>query len=382
MLHPCLIDKMQTKKTHDKTLFILMGVGAGILLLAALGLFLVQGLNEPQPGDELTPTGALSTSTATQTQTATSTGTRRPTRTPKLITDTPGPTQTSAPANSPTAMPTENPTANPTATQPAPSATSAPANTATATQAPAQPSATQTPLPPTATNTPEPTATGAATAYLSPTPLETAILISGRVVNQDTPIENVTIILEITLEQNDVVELVTTTASDGTYQFQSTWKNKAFDITFSLESNSQLEPASDYVTWTWFEGTILGNIEAPDLEISAKPNGDLFEQSLPSDGSSFSAAQITFETPLTFEWTGYPQAEQYWVDLGRQGEENPAWSSIPLIDVYVDFNGTLSNPPQTKISEGTYWWAVGTLRKVLGFNIYVYTHNWTLVITP
>jgi cytoskeletal protein RodZ len=378
MLHPCLIDKMQTKKTHDKTLIILMGVGAGILLLAAL--FLVQSLDEPLPEIEpaFTTTAISPTATQTQTQTATSTGTRRPTRTPKLITDTPGPTETSAPANSPTAMPT----ANPTATQPAPSATPVPANTATATQAPAQPSATQTPLPPTVTNTPEPTATGAATAYMSPTPLETAILISGRVVNQDTPIENVTITLEITLEQNDIVELTTTTASDGTYQFQSNWKNKAFVITFALESNSQLEPASDYVTWTWIPGTILGNIEAPDLEISAKPNGDLFEQSLPSDGSSFSAAQITSETPLTFEWTGYPQAEQYWVDLGRQGEENPAWSTIPLIDVYVDFNGTLSNPPQTKISEGTYWWAVGTLRKVLGLNVYAYTHQWTLVITP
>jgi hypothetical protein len=205
-------------------------------------------------------------------------------------------------------------------------------------------------------------------------------LISGRVVNQDTPIENVTITLEITLEQNDVVELVTTTASDGSYQFQSSWKNKAYTISFALESNPQLNPSSDYVTWSWIEGTILGNIEAPDLEISAKPNGDLFEQSLPSDGSSVSAAQITSETPLTFEWTGYPQAEQYWVDLGRQGETEPAWSSIAVMDPIVDFNGTLTNG--TKISEGTYWWAVGTLKTQPGFRMLAYTQNWTLVVTP
>jgi cytoskeletal protein RodZ len=372
MLHPFLIDKMQTKKTHDKTLFILMGVGAGILLLAALGLFLVQGLNEPQPDDEPAPTGALSTSTATQTQTATSTGTRRPTRTPKLITDTPGPTETSVPANSPTAMPT--------ATQPAPSATSAPANTATATQAPAQPSATQTPLPPTATNTPEPTATGAATAYISPTPLETAILISGRVVDQDTPLENVTITLEVTVSSSETDVLTTTTGTDGAYQFQVGWKNKAYVITFALESNPQLSPSSNYVTWTWIAGTILGDIEAPDLEISAAPKGDLFEQAQPPDSSSHSASQITFQNPLTFEWTGYPQAEQYWVDLGISGETEPAWYSIPVMDVAVDFDGTLTN--DTKISEGTYWWAVGALRSEPGFTIYTYTHNWTLVITP
>lgn len=359
---------MQTKQSHDRTLIILMGVGAGILLLAALGLFLVQNLDEPLPGDEAAVTASASaTATQTQTLTATSTLTRRPTRTPVLLTDTLAPpTETEAPASS----------ATPTVVQPTASLIPAASNTPTSTQAPASASATpsNTPLPATATDTLVPEATSSPTPTLSPTPLGELILVTGRVVSQGTPIANVT----ITLEGRSV--LTTTTGADGTYQFQADWINVLTSIVFSLEANPQLSPSNNYVTWSWIEWTLLGESEVPDLEISSAPNGVVFQQTLPADGSSVSAAQITFENPVTFEWTGYPQAEQYWVDLGRQGEEEPAWSSAAVLDEYVYFDGTLDN--DTKITEGSYWWAVGTLRSEPGFRFLAYTHNWTLIITP
>ena len=369
---------MQTKPTHDKTLIILMGVGAGILLLAALGLFLVQGLDEPQPGDELSLSSTITsttTATPTQTPTATSTGTRHPTRTPVLMTDTPGPTETSVPASSPTTSPA--------ATQPAPSVTPIPTNPPTATQAPAQPSATHTytPLPPTATNSPEPTATTAATAAtatLSPTPLANPILITGRVVDQDTPIANVTISLD------GPTDHTTTTDAEGAYQFQVDWVDEMYYVDFILEANPQLDPSSDYVSWAYIEGYLEeyteDGIELPDLEISSTPRGNHFEQISPANESSYSAEQITFENPLTFAWNPYPEAVQYWVDLGRQGEENTVWKSMSVMDETADFNGNLTDG--TKISEGVYWWAVATLKTEHGFHLLAYTHKWTLEITP
>ena len=349
-----------------------MGAGAGILLLAAIGLFLIQSPDSPLPWEEITPTSSDTaippSPTATETLVPTSTGTRRPTRTAALLSDTPAPTSTKTAPSSPTPAAT---TALPSATH-----TAAAISTATATQAPpaSSPTPSETPLPPTVTDTPEPAATTAPTATLSPTPMEEPILVTGRVVDQDTPIAGVTITLE------GLTVLTTVTDANGAYQFQVDWVDEYFSVVFSLESNPQLSPSSNYVAWSWIEGLLAGDIEIPDLEISAAPKGDLFEQTLPVDGSSYSAAQISFDTPITFEWADYPQAEQYWVDLGRQGEEDPVWGSLPVIDELVDFDGKLNNG--AKISEGTYWWAVGTLRSAPGFRFMAYTQNWTLVITP
>jgi hypothetical protein len=365
---------MQTKPTHDKNLIILMGVGAGILLLAALGLFLVQGLNEP--GDEPVTASKTSTmtGTTTQTPTGTSTGTRRPTRTAVILTDTPGPSETNVPASSPTAAQAT--------TQPAASATSAPANTATASQPAATRTITNTPLPPTATDTTAPDSTATLTPAASPTSLEEPLIVTGTVVYQDAPVENVTITMEIIVSTQETVILTTTSGVDGVYQFEVNYLNKEYSIVFSLESNPQLNPSSNYVTWSWIEGILLGDVEAPDLEISSVLGGATFEQISPTNGSSYSAAQISTENPLKFEWASYPQADQYWVDIKLENEEDYFWSSVGILDTNVDFNGNSSYAPYNKITQGTYWWAVGTLRTVPGFRILAYTHNWTLVITP
>jgi hypothetical protein len=367
-------DTMQTKPTHDKNLIILMGVGAGILLLAALGLFLVQGLNGP--GEVLvavTKTGTL-TSTTTQTPTATSTGTRRPTRTPVLMTDTPGPSETSAPANSPTVAAAT--------TQPAASATQPPASTATASQPAATFTVTNTSPPPAATDTTSPDSTATRTPTVTPTSLAEPLVVTGTVLYQGTPIENVTITLELIVSAQETVILTTTSAADGAYKFESGYTNKEYSIVFALGSNPQLTPASNYVAWSWIEGILLGDIEAPDLEISSVLDGATFEQISPANGSSYSAEQISSETPLNFEWASYPQAEQYWVDIKLENDEDYFWSSIETLETNVDFDGDSNFAPYHKITPGTYWWAVGSLRVIPGFRILAYTHNWTLVITP
>ena len=367
-------DDMQTKQTHDRTLIFLMAGIASILLLAALGLYLVQGLDKQ--GSETVPT-STSTATTTQTQTlvATSTGTRRPTRTPVLLTDTPAPVDTEEPPSSPTATTTTLP--------PTTSPTQASTSTATATQEQTRHptrTSTETQVPPTVTGTPASDATASPTPTMSPTPPSSFFNLTGRVVNRDTAVEDVTITLEVDISSSETEVMTTTTGVDGTYQFQVVWTSKPYAIVFSLEANPQLSPTGDYLAWSWIEGLILGDIEAPDLEINATPRNDHFVQTEPADGTSLSASQITFQNPLTFGWIAYPQAEQYWVDISPQGQNDPVWTSIPVMDLTVNFDGDLDNG--TKISEGTYWWAVGALISEPGFNIYTYTHNWTLVITP
>lgn len=199
-------------------------------------------------------------------------------------------------------------------------------------------------------------------------------------VNKKSPIANVTITLEVILSTQDTVVMTTTSDNNGAFQFEVNYTEKSYNVVFSLESNPQLTPASDYVAWSWIESELIDDIEIPDLEISSAPDGDLFEQSQPPNNGSYSASQISFQNPLTFEWNSYPQGEQYWVDLGRQGEERTLWSSLAVMDLFVDFDGTLDD--DTKISQGTYWWAVGSLQSPPGFRIFTYTHDWTLVISP
>lgn len=343
-----------------------MGFGAGILLLATLGLFLIQNPEGLMPWEEptLTPTETLipPTTTMTETLVPTSTGTRRPTRTPPVYSETPTPTETHTPtitSTEPTSTYTPQPSATNASTQASNAASATPSNTSP---------------PPTITDTPEPSATNPPQPTLTSTPLENPIIVTGRVVDQDNPIANVT----ITLEGPSVLTAVTD--ENGAYQFEVDWVDENFALVFSYESNTHLNPASNYVAWSWIEGILIGDLEIPNLEISSAPSGSLFEQLSPANDSSYAASQINKDNPIRFEWTEYPMADQYWIDLGREGEDHPVWSSVAVADLFTDFGGKLNNGSQ--ISEGTYWWAVGTLRTQSGFRFLAYTHNWTLVITP
>jgi hypothetical protein len=182
----------------------------------------------------------------------------------------------------------------------------------------------------------------------------------------------------ITLEGSDI--LTATTGADGAYQFDVDWPDAEFSVVFSLDSNPQLSPRGDYVSWSWIESIFIGYTTMPDLEISTTPAGTLFSQTSPANGSYYSTAQITAANPLTFEWTAYPQAEEYWVDLGLDGNDFPLWSSDAVATRFVDFDGTLIN--SARISQGTYWWAVGSIRTTNDFRILTYTQIWTLYITP
>ena len=340
---------------QDKSLSLLIGLTAGIILLAVVGLLLVQNPSAPLPWEKPTETSTPSPipPTWTETATATSTGTRRPTRTPVPEPTTPAPTNTGLPTPSETSSPT--PTLGTiTLTPIGYIATS----TATAAAVTASPSATS--------SGPTPTETLAPTGEL--------VLVTGRVLNKGTPVPNITISLE------GPAILTTTSDAQGRYQFQVNWMDEDYSVVFSLEENPQLSPASDYLLWSWVESYLEGNAEIPDIEISTAPDGNVFTQSSPVNGSSFSAAQITVDNPLTFEWTAFAQAEEYWVDLGLDGDVTSEWVSDTMTDRFVDFDGTLLNG--THITPGAYWWAVGTLRLEADFYIMTYTQTWTLSITP
>ena len=91
-----------------------------------------------------------------------------------------------------------------------------------------------------------------------------------------------------------------------------------FNVLFAQEWNEQYEE-DEVVSWAWlgfFTVESGAAVELPDLEISLFD----FEQTAPPSGASFSAAQISPASPLIFEWSPYPGASAYWVDLS-QGEE-------------------------------------------------------------
>lgn len=343
-----------------------------MLILAVIGVILIQNPDAPLPWKEpplpSTDTAIPPTVSITETLMPTSTGTRRPSHTPVKQTETPNPENTVAATLTRTAAQTNPP--------PSASVTLRPTRTATITQTPTKLSPTNTNalLPPIAPGTSEPTSTAAPSATLSPTPLESPLLVTGRVVDQNVPIANVTVILE----GPSVMTAVTN--ENGAYAFLVDWNDVDFSVVFSYEANPQVGSPKDYLAWAWIESRLQNDIEVPDLEISAMPEGIYFQQLSPVEGSTYSAYQISDDAPLRFEWTAYPQVDQYWIDLGREDEETPAWYSPVVTEYSVDFDGILKNGAQ--ISEGTYWWAVGAIRTETGFRFLVYTQDSTLYITP
>ena len=119
-------------------------------------------------------------------------------------------------------------------------------------------------------------------------------------------------------------------------------------------------------------------IDVGDLEIGLLG----LEPVQPSPDSSVALPSISPGTPLIFEWTAYPQAEAYWLDLVRgdgQAQEI-VWKSALVTANSVAFDGRLSNG--SHISAGDYEWAVGARRKVGGYDLVVYGYLAALQILP
>jgi hypothetical protein len=97
-----------------------------------------------------------------------------------------------------------------------------------------------------------------------------------------------------------------------------------------------------------------------------------FSQISPNMESVYSAAAITQSTPIFFQWTSFPGASDYWVDLVRGEEQALAWQSRLVQNTSAAFGGTLLEGK--RIEPGEYWWAAGAQRLLGSYTQTVYTY--------
>jgi hypothetical protein len=204
--------------------------------------------------------------------------------------------------------------------------------------------------------------------------------VTGQVVRDGTPV-GAGVVLELEIEGETVA--TTTTDADGRYAFELASLPGEFSVVFAQSWNTHIYIDDQVASWAWLDGTALSSastVEVIDLEVGLQS----FGQDNPPDGKTFSAGQIS-TSPIVFEWTPYPDAEWYWVDLGREGETTPVWKSIlvhsPPASPSASFNGVLKDG--THITAGTYWWNIGAQKNIgIIYKMTVYGHPRSLIIEP
>lgn len=297
---------------------------------------------------------------------------------------TPEPTPTPLP-------PTETPTAEPSPTQvskalPAtpttPAATSTPTPTGT-------PSPTATPVPsiahsPTLTPTSIPLPTLTATPTLLPTRTPTLPPsptwtpspippghIQGRLLVDGVPVA-AGVILKLEDQRYTIVGQGQTDAA-GLFTFANLpASDDGYNVLFAQEWNTRYD-LEKVVSWGWLGPVIVAGgetVQLPDLDISLQG----FKQLSPVPDAAFSAAALSPEHPITFEWTAYPGAVSYWADLSPGEALEAIWQSELTPGFTATFDGT--------VEPGTYWWGVGARRSSGPYTLTVYGYQQRLVIEP
>lgn len=229
----------------------------------------------------------------------------------------------------------------------------------------------------TSTSTPTPTETSTST----PTPTETLIptpapgQITGRILLAGSPVGGVTLKLE---DQafNPIAE--TSVGVDGVYTFPDlAASSEGYTLLFAQEWNPQYG-MDQVISWGWLGPVAVENgavVELPDLDISLLG----FGQTSPAPNASFSAGAISSGNPIVFEWTAYPEATAYWVDLAQEEGQAPVWSAASQT-TSLAFDGTLDDGAQ--IQPGEYWWGVGARRDLGSYTLVVYGYLPVLTIKP
>jgi hypothetical protein len=188
--------------------------------------------------------------------------------------------------------------------------------------------------------------------------------------------EGVTLMLE-NQSYNVIGEV--TVDEDGAYVFADLEASSAgYNVLFAQEWNEGYE-VDQVITWGWIGPIAVENgavIELPDLDISLLG----FRPLDPAPEATFSAAEITSEAPIVFEWRAYPQATTYWVDLSLGEELEMVWQSPFVQDTSVAFGGTLSDG--THIEPGEYWWGVGAQRALGPYTLTVFGYLPGITIEP
>jgi len=301
-------------------------------------------------------------------------------------------TPSTPPASGPAALPPTD------AVSPRSNATSLPDNvfidtstsSSTATSSPTDalaglsaPSPTPT-APPADTPTPTPTPTDAPTPTPTPTltstPTATPLLpgrITGRVSLDGVPVsQGATLRLE-DQAYNMIAE--TTVDASGHYVFPDlASSSEGYHVSFAQEWNPQYK-INQVISWGWIGPVAVENgavVELPDLDISLRGFGQLH----PAPNATVSAAALSPEAPILFEWNAYPQAVAYWVDLAQGEEQEVVWQSSLSQAVSHVFDGTVDSG--VHIQPGEYWWGVGSRRDLGPSPLTVYGYLSVLLVEP
>jgi hypothetical protein len=201
--------------------------------------------------------------------------------------------------------------------------------------------------------------------------------VNGRLVKDGTPVEaGVTVKLE---DRAYAIVATTTTDAQGTYAFDEvTISGTGLNVLFAQEWNEQYD-VGDVVSWAWLGPITIprgDRVQVADLEISLLG----FEQVTPPSGASFSEGEVSAQNPLSFEWTPYPGAGTYWVDLTQGDDLNRVWQSAMVDTTSVAFDGALNSGIQ--MPADTYWWGVGACKDVQDYRLTIYGYLPTFVVKP
>lgn len=183
----------------------------------------------------------------------------------------------------------------------------------------------------------------------------------------------------VKLDQTYAIVATTTTNAQGIYTFDHlTAFDTDLDLLFAQEWSGQYD-VNEVVSWAWLGSFTVSRgttVALPDFEIGLLG----FEQVDPPTGTSLSASDISAQNPLTFEWSPYPDASAYWVDLTKGEDLTIVWQSVLVDTTSVAFDGTLNDG--SHVTADTYWWGVGARKDAGDYQLTIYGYLPALVVTP
>lgn len=202
----------------------------------------------------------------------------------------------------------------------------------------------------------------------SATPTATTGKISGRVVFNGAPAGGVNLTLE---DRGTMTIAAVQTSQDGTFSLVDLPPYlDGYNLVFTQEANQQYA-VDQVVSWAWVGWIPINagdNVVLPDFEIG------LAGLSLinPAPDSLYIASAISPGSPLLFEFSPYPGASSYWVDLSQGEQQAWVWQSPLTGSPPVVFEGRLFGG--VPIQPGDYWWAVGAQKPLGAYTQTVYSY--------
>ena len=171
----------------------------------------------------------------------------------------------------------------------------------------------------------------------------------------------------------------TIVVADGVYAFTDLEaSSEGYNVLFAQEWNPEYEIVQ-VVSWGWLGPVIVESgavVPLPDFELSLLG----FGQVSPEPNAAIFAAALLPENATVFEWTAYPQAVTYWVDLSPGEELEVVWQSGLVQGTSVTFDGTLDDGAH--ILPGEYWWGIGARQELGPYMLTVYGYQQRLSIEP